>query len=84
MAENQMRWRATALASTAFLLETIAAGSGSLDRAWEPIARVIGLREPPVAASANVLSEHELEVLDTLSPQHQASLLLPGTPRHHR
>lgn len=84
MLENRPGWRTTALASTAFLLGTIAAGSGSLGAAWEPIARVIGLAQPPVPASANVLSEHEIEVLDTLPPQQQASLLLERSINHYR
>lgn len=84
MTENRLSWRTTALASAAFLLGTIAAGSGSLGAAWEPIARVIGLRQPPVPASANVLSEHEIDILDTLSPQQQASLLLERSINHYR
>src|SRR5688572_26991370 len=62
--------------AAAFLLGTIAAGSGALEAAWQPIARVIGLTDPPVPASANVLSEHETEALDGMSPQAQAELLL--------
>jgi HEAT repeats len=77
-------WRTTALAATAFLLGTIAAGSGSLRAAWEPIARLISLQDPPRPASANVLSEHELEVLDEIPPQSQAELLLERSINHYR
>jgi hypothetical protein len=77
-------WRTTALAATAFLLGTIAAGSGSLRAAWEPIARLISLQDPPSPASANVLSEHELAVLDEMSPQSQAELLLERSINHYR
>jgi hypothetical protein len=76
-------WRATLLAVAAFLLGTIAAGSGSLRAAWEPIARLISLQDPPKAASANVLSEHEIAVLDGMPPQSQAELLLERSINHY-
>ena len=77
-------WRTTTLAATAFLLGGIAAGSGSLRAAWEPIARFISLEDPPSPASANVLSEHEVTVLDETSPQSQAELLLERSINHYR
>ena len=76
-------WRTTALAATAFLLGTIAAGSGTLRAAWEPIARFIRLEDPPKPASANVLSEHEIAVLDDMPPQNQAELLLERSINHY-
>lgn len=77
-------WRATALAAAAFLLGTIAAGSGRLGAAWDPIARFIALEDPPTAASANVLSEHEIAVLDEMPAQSQAELLLERSINHYR
>jgi HEAT repeat protein len=77
-------WRTTTLAATAFLLGSIAAGSGSLRAAWEPIARFISLEDPPSPASANVLSEHEATVLDEATPQSQAELLLERSINHYR
>jgi len=77
-------WRTTSLAATAFLLGTIAAGSGTLRAAWEPIARLIRLEDPPSPASANVLSEHEIAVLDETPPQSQAELLLERSINHYR
>jgi HEAT repeats len=77
-------WRGVALGVAAFLLGTIAAGSGSLRAAWEPIARVIGLDEQRAAASANVLSEHEIDELDGTPPQSQAELLLERSINHYR
>lgn len=68
----------------AFLLGTLAAGSGSLRAAWEPIARVIGLDDQRTPASANVLSEHEIEELDAMEPQKQAELLLERSINHYR
>jgi hypothetical protein len=79
-----MPWRATALAATAFLLGMVAAGSGSLQAAWEPVARAIGLTDPPAPVSANVLSEHETEALASMSPQAQAELLLERSINHYR
>lgn len=72
------------LATMAFGLGGIAAGSESLSAAWEPVARMIGLGQPPVPASANVLSEHEIERLDDLPPQAQATLLLERSINHYR
>ncbi len=77
-------WRSTALAATAFVLGTIAGGTGSLSEAWEPLARIIGLDSPQTPVSANVLSEHEIETLGTLEPQRQAELLLERSINHYR
>ena len=80
----QATWRTISLVATAFIMGTIAAGSGSLRAAWTPMARLIGLQDPPTPASANVLSEHEIERLDTMSPQSQAELLLERAINHYR
>src|SRR6185312_6582352 len=79
-----MRSRTTLLTAIAFLLGAMVAGSGSLHAAWEPVARFIGLDQPPTPASANVLSEHEIEVLDAMPPQNQAELLLERSINHYR
>lgn len=76
--------RTTVLVAAAFLLGGVAAGSGSLAAAWEPIARIIGLDEPPTPASASVLSEHEVDGLDGMAPQAQATLLLERSINHYR
>src|SRR5262245_19997015 len=76
-------WRSTSLVCAAFLLGGLAAG-GPLRAAWEPIARVIGLDAQRTAASANVLSEHELDGLDEMAPQNQAELLLERSINHYR
>jgi len=80
---RRSHWWTTSLAVSAFVLGTIAAGSGSLGAAWEPIARVIGLDGQRTPASANVLSEHEIEGLDDMEPQHQAELLLERSINHY-
>jgi HEAT repeats len=78
-----IKWRTTTLAAAVFLLGTIAAGSGSLRAAWEPIARFVSLQEAPKPASANVLSEHEIAALANMPPQSQAELLLERAINHY-
>jgi hypothetical protein len=48
------------------------------------MARVIGLNDQRTPASANVLSEHEIEALDDMPPQSQAELLLERSINHYR
>jgi HEAT repeat protein len=81
---SEMGWRATTVAAIAFVLGAIAAGAGSMHAAWQPLARVIGLGQAPTPASANVLSEHEIEALDSMPPQQQAELLLERSINHYR
>jgi hypothetical protein len=76
--------RATVLTVSAFLLGMAAAGSGTLRAAWDPIARFISLRDLPQPASANVLSEHEIALLDGMTPQSQAVLLLERSINHYQ
>ena len=78
-----INWRTTTLAAAAFLLGTIAAGSGTLRAAWEPIARFVSLQEAPKPASANVLSEHEIAALAEMPAQNQAELLLERAINHY-
>jgi HEAT repeat protein len=78
-----INWRTATLVAAAFLVGTIATGSGGLRAAWEPIARLISLQDPPKAASANVLSEHEIAGLSDMSPQNQAELLLERSINHY-
>src|SRR5262245_20769725 len=66
------------------MLGAFVAGSVSLRAAWIPVARLIGLGDQPVPASANVLSEHAIEALDTMPPQSQAELLLERSINHYR
>lgn len=52
--------------------------------AWQELARFFSLAGDPEPASANVLSEHEIEALDQLPPQSQAELLLERSINHYR
>ena len=78
-----INWWMTTLAGAAFLLGTIAAGSGTLRAAWDPFARFVNLQDAPKAASANVLSEHEIGRLDEMTAQSQAELLLERAINHY-
>ena len=58
--------------------------SGTARAAWQEIARYLSLVGDPEPASANVLSEHEIEVLDEMTPSQQAELLLERSINHYR
>ncbi len=62
----------------------LAVKTGSAQSVWQVISRFIGLHGKPEPASANVLSEHETGVLDQMSPQAQAELLLERSINHYR
>jgi hypothetical protein len=77
------RRRARFAVTGGVLLATIWAGSGAARAGWEQISRFLSLLGKPEPASANVLSEHEIENLDSMSPQHQAELLLERSINHY-
>jgi HEAT repeat protein len=52
--------------------------------AWHEIAEFLSLEGKPAPASANVLSEHELEYLDNMTEQAQAELLLERSLNHYK
>ena len=60
------------------------AKSGRAQSLWVVIERFVGLHGKPEAASANVLSEHETETLNQMTPQAQAELLLERSVNHYR
>jgi HEAT repeat protein len=63
---------------------SFAAKTGRAQSVWQVIAQFIGLHGKPEPASANVLSEHEIEALGQMSPQAQAELLLERSINHYR
>jgi HEAT repeats len=65
------------------LLATIWVGTGAARAGWEQISHFLSLQGKPELASANVLSEHEIELLDSMSPQSQAELLLERSINHY-
>ena len=80
-----MRRHATVtIVAGAVVLALLLAHPGSARAAWEQIASFLSLRGKPEPASANLLSEHEIEALDSMSPQNQAELLLERSINHYR
>ena len=66
------------------LAGTLLMGTDTARAAWQEIAQLLSLHGKPEPASANVLSEHETEVLDHITPQSQAQLLLERSINHYR
>lgn len=77
-------WRVLVLAVIAVLLAALFVGTATARDAWQEIAQLLSLHGKPEPASAAVLSEHEIEVLDQMSPQAQAELLLERSINHYR
>jgi hypothetical protein len=73
-----------ALVAAVILLGALFRGTGTARAAWQEIAQLLSLHGKPEPASANVLSEHEIEVLDRMAPQSQAQLLLERSINHYR
>jgi HEAT repeat protein len=66
------------------VLGIVLVGSGTVRAAWLELAELLSIIGDPEPASANVLSEHEIERLDEMEPQHQAELLLERSLNHYR
>src|SRR3989475_12323672 len=78
------RWFAVAAVAAGILLGALFMGAGTARAAWQEIAQLLSLQGKPEPASANVLSEHEIEVLDQMTSQNQAQLLLERSINHYR
>jgi HEAT repeats len=78
------RLRPVVLVAALLSVVGLAVAAGSAQAVWQQLAQFIGLHGKPEPASANVLSEHEIEVLDKMSPQSQAQLLLERSINHYR
>jgi len=76
--------RVAAVAATLGVLATLSVRTDAVRAAWEPLASFLSLQSAPSASSANVLSDHEIETLDSMAPQHQAQLLLERSINHYR
>ena len=77
------RWRATAIAWVVVLSGSLLLGTGTARAAWDQMSQLLSLRGKPVPASANVLSEHEIEALAGMPAQAQAELLLERSINHY-
>src|SRR5918993_3534049 len=80
---SRRRERSVAIAVCGLCL-VVFAGTRTARAGWQELTRFLTLQGRPEPASANVLSEHELEVLDGMSAQHQAELLLERSINHYR
>ncbi len=76
--------RALAAAVAVILLAAFCVGTGTARAAWEEVTQLLSLHGKPEPSSANVLSEHEIEYLDKMTPQSQANLLLERSINHYR
>lgn len=77
------RSRTTLVVASAVVCILVVANTGSARAAWEQISRFLSLQGKPEPASASVLSEHEIEALDAIPPQAQATLLLERSINHY-
>lgn len=66
------------------LLLTLFVRTSTAQAAWEEISRFLSLTGKPEAASANVLSEHEIVDLNRMPAQSQAQLLLERSINHYQ
>jgi hypothetical protein len=76
--------RAIAAIVAGILIGVLFMGTGSARAAWQEIAQLLSLQGKLEPASANVLSEHEIETLDQMTPQSQVQLLLERSINHYR
>jgi len=75
--------RPLALLGALMFLVALLVGTGRAQSAWQQVAQLLSLHGKPASASANVLSEHEIENLDQMRPQSQAQLLLERSVNHY-
>jgi len=66
------------------LIAVLLSGTGTVRAALDRVSRLLTLHGDPEPASANVLSEHEIETLDSMPAQAQAELLLERSINHYR
>jgi hypothetical protein len=76
--------RTVVLAAAGLVVAALLVGSGTARAAWQELVRFLSLQGKPEPASANVLSEHEIEGLDQMPPQSQAELLLERSINHYK
>ena len=77
------QWRTVALVGGSLAVFFVA-GTPTARAAWQELAQFLSIQGRPEPASANVLSEHEIEALDQMTPQSQAELLLERSINHYR
>src|SRR5882672_4854020 len=65
------------------VVAALLAGTSTARATWDQISLFLSLEGKPEPASANVLSEHETEALDSMASQGQAELLLERSINHY-
>ena len=75
--------RLTVACIVSIVFGTVCVGAG-MAGATTPISHLLDAQGRSNPASANLLSEHEIEGLDSMSPQNQAELLLERSINHYR
>jgi hypothetical protein len=65
------------------ILVALVVTTGTAGAAWDHVAGFLSLQGKPEPASANVLSEHHTETLDSMPPQGQAEFLLERSINHY-
>jgi HEAT repeat protein len=71
------------LGLSALLLGILILAPGKVRAAWDEVSSFWQLAGKPEPASANILSEHEIEALDKMDSQSQAELLLERSINHY-
>ena len=77
------RSRTTLVLFAGLVFASLMAGTASARAAWDQIAQFLSLHGAPAPASASVLSEHEIDALDSMPAQSQAELLLERSINHY-
>jgi HEAT repeat protein len=77
-------WRLLLLVVTPVLVLVLLWRPTTVRAAWGEIEQLLKLEGKPEPASANVLSEHEIEDLDKMPSQSQAELLLERSINHYK
>jgi hypothetical protein len=77
-------WRVLGVGAAAAVGTSLFLGTQTARAAWQEISQLLSLQGNPEPVSAAVLSEHEIEVRDQMSPQSQAELLLERSINHYQ
>jgi hypothetical protein len=77
------RIRIACFVAAGVVVVSLLANTASARTVWLQISRILSLHGDPEPASANVLSEHHIEALDSMSEQAQAEFLLERSINHY-
>jgi len=77
-------WQFAAVVGFAIVLALLFVRAPSARAGWDEISRYLALQGKSERASANLLSEHETQGLDRMTPQNQAELLLERAINHYQ